>query len=220
MVGSGLCCLACGSTRHPAEDGAGNQSSAARVVEVEETAHHLPGRIEARNGMEVEIEHLPGFLVYAQSAKSEGNAAGSRVGIERRRIERLRPVGLLRSDADGRFAVLDRMIELDVLLHRSIEFPDGLQKLIGVDTFELRSELFQSIRSHFCDEFDAVLRAQQILDLGIENLPRELPGLLQNLAAVLGVGKRVKIPALVHEALAIGIDEEPEDVAVLLELVP
>src|SRR5881409_52855 len=55
--------------------------------------------------------------------------------------------------------------------------------------------------------------------LRIEDLPGELPGLLEDRAAVLRVGEAVEIGAFVDEAPAVGIDEDAEGIAVLLELV-
>ena len=55
--------------------------------------------------------------------------------------------------------------------------------------------------------------------LRIEDLPGELPGLLEDRTAVLRVGEAVEIGALVDEAPAVGVDENAEGIAVLLELV-
>jgi len=55
--------------------------------------------------------------------------------------------------------------------------------------------------------------------LRIEDLPGELPGLLEDRAAVLRGGEAVEVGALVDEAPAVGVDEDAEGIAVLLELV-
>jgi hypothetical protein len=55
--------------------------------------------------------------------------------------------------------------------------------------------------------------------LGVEDLPGELPRLLEGRAAVLRVGEAVEVGALVDEAPAVGVDEDAEGIAVLLELV-
>ncbi len=60
---------------------------------------------------------------------------------------------------------------------------------------------------------------KQFADLGIEHLPCELRRLLQHCAAVFRVSERMKIGAFVDEALAVGVDQQAEDVAVLLELI-
>src|SRR6266511_2222221 len=59
----------------------------------------------------------------------------------------------------------------------------------------------------------------QVFHLRIEDLPGELPGLLEDRAAILRVGEDVEVGALVHEAAAVGVDEDAEGIAVLLELV-
>ena len=169
--------------------------------------------------MEVDVEHLAAVLVDAQPAEGERDAAGRGVGVERRRVERLRPVRLRRLDADGALAVLDRVVERHVLAHRGVVLAHGLQKALRIHAFELGREFFQRVGADLGHELDAVLGAQQLGHLGVEHLPRELARLLQHLAAVLGVGERVEIPALVDEALALGVDQQAEDVAVLLELV-
>src|SRR5262249_14439417 len=56
-------------------------------------------------------------------------------------------------------------------------------------------------------------------DFVIENLPGELPRLLQHDAAVFGVGVMAEIGGIVDEALAARIDHDAERIRVLLELV-
>ena len=67
------------------------------------------------------------------------------------------------------------------------------------------------------DLLDAVLVAQQVLDLLVEDLPGELARLLEDHAAVLGVGVVAEVGALVDEALAVGVDHDAERIGVLLE---
>ena len=66
---------------------------------------------------------------------------------------------------------------------------------------------------------DLVFVALQVLHLLVEDLPGELPGLLQHHAAVFGIGVVAEIGALVDEALAVGIDQNRERIGVLLELI-
>ncbi len=66
---------------------------------------------------------------------------------------------------------------------------------------------------------NAVLVAQQVRHLAVEDLPGELPRLFQHAPSVLGVGVVAEISALVDETLAARIDHDPEGVAVLLEAV-
>ena len=56
-------------------------------------------------------------------------------------------------------------------------------------------------------------------NLLVEDLPGEHAGLVQDLAAVFCVGIAVEVEAFVEEALAPGIDDDPERVVVLLETV-
>src|SRR6185295_15364531 len=78
---------------------------AAWVVEPEDAAHQLARGIEARDQLAVRIDDLP-LRIDLQAAKAERNAAGHRVGLERRCIERIRPVGLVDVQALGATPVL------------------------------------------------------------------------------------------------------------------
>ena len=139
--------------------------------------------------MEVHVEHLAGFAVDAQPPESERDAAGGCVRIERRRIERLRPVGFRRFDADRALAVLYGVVERHVFAYRGVVFAHGPEKVVRIHAFEFWGELFKGVRADLGHELDPVLGAQELGDLGVENLIRELAGLFQHLAAVLGVGE-------------------------------
>ena len=89
----------------------------------------------------------------------------------------------------------------------------------GIDAFKLGCELFQRIGADLGHELDPVFGAQEFADLGIEHLPRELRRLLQHRAAVFRVSERMKIGAFVDEALAVGVDQQAENIAVFLELI-
>src|SRR5262249_671759 len=69
------------------------------------------------------------------------------------------------------------------------------------------------------DAADAVFTAQQWMRLGVEHLPREHAGLAHDLAAVTRIRVAVEVQALVDIALALGVDEEPERIIMLLALV-
>src|SRR6516165_12743222 len=56
-------------------------------------------------------------------------------------------------------------------------------------------------------------------DLLVKDLPGEHAGLVQNLAAVFGVGVAVKVEPLVEKALAASIDDNAERIVVLLKAV-
>ena len=66
---------------------------------------------------------------------------------------------------------------------------------------------------------DAVLVAQQMQHLGIEHLPGGLRRLLEDGAAVLGIGVVAEIGALIDEAAAGGVDDDAEGIGMLLEIV-
>src|SRR5258707_11593625 len=58
-----------------------------------------------------------------------------------------------------------------------------------------------------------------MLHLAVEDLPGELPRLIQNDAAVLRVGVVAEVRSLVDEAPALGVDVDPPWIGMLLELV-
>src|SRR5207247_6884551 len=120
---------------------------------------------------------------------------------------------------DGATAVPRVRIEGHVAAHGRVEGAHGTEKALGIHIFELRGQLFERLRPHLGHARDAVLGAQQMKHLRIEDLPGELPGLLADRAAVLRVGEAVEVGALVDEAPAVGVDEDAEGIAVLLELV-
>ena len=75
-----------------AEHQAGDEPGAGRVVEIEDPADHLARRVEAGDRLVAQVEHLPALVVDAQPAEGEGDAAGHAVGLERRRVDDVRPV--------------------------------------------------------------------------------------------------------------------------------
>src|SRR5258707_1343963 len=58
-----------------------------------------------------------------------------------------------------------------------------------------------------------------MLHLAVEDLPGELPRLIQNDAAVLRLGVVAEVSSLVDEAPALGVDVDPPWIGMLLELV-
>src|SRR5687768_18017439 len=76
----------------PAEHRAVGQPGAAGVVEPEDAAHQLARSIEALDRLAVGIDHLR-VGVDLQAAEAEGNPAGDGICLERRRIQRVGPVG-------------------------------------------------------------------------------------------------------------------------------
>src|SRR5579859_8296534 len=77
-----------------AEHRAGHQAGAARIVEVEQAADQFARRIEAADRLLVGVEHFA-VGVDTQAAKREGDAAGHRVALERRRVDGVGPVALV-----------------------------------------------------------------------------------------------------------------------------
>ena len=66
---------------------------------------------------------------------------------------------------------------------------------------------------------ESALRRPKRGDLRIEDLPGELAGLTQNLAAVLRVGVVAEVRSLVHEARPLGVQHDAEGIGMLLEVV-
>ena len=63
---------------------------------------------------------------------------------------------------------------------------------------------------------DAVLIAQEVRDLRVEDLKRRAVRLLQNFSPVLRVCEVAKVRAFVHEAVTVRVHDDPEGVGVLL----
>ena len=103
------------------------------------------------------------------------------------------------------------------LLHRGVVGADLLQEGLGVDAFQLARQLLQRVGAHLGHLLDAVLVAQLLGDLLVEDLPGEIARLLQHHAAVFGIGVVAEIGALIEEPLAVGVDQHAPGIAVLLE---
>src|SRR5216684_4103573 len=89
-----------------AEHRARGEAGAAGIIEIEQAADQLARRIEPADRLVVGVEHLA-VVVDAQAPEREGNAAGHRIALERRGIDRVRPVVLVDRQPDGATAVLD-----------------------------------------------------------------------------------------------------------------
>ena len=157
--------------------------------------------------------------VDAQPAEGEGDAAGHRVGLVGRGVEHVGPVRLVDREPRGAAPVLDVRVERHLGLDRGVVGLDLGQRRLGVDVVELRDERLERVGGRLGHLLDLVFVAQQVLDLPVEHLPGELPRLVEDHAAVLGVGVVAKVRALVDEALAFGVEHDAEGVGVLLELV-
>ncbi len=77
-----------------AEDGARDEARSARIVEIEEAADQLAGRVETADRLVIGVEHLA-VGVDAQAAEREGDAAGHPIGLERRLVDGVGPVALV-----------------------------------------------------------------------------------------------------------------------------
>ena len=155
--------------------------------------------------------------VDAQAAEGEGDAAADLVGLEGRLVERVRPVRLRHGKAHGAAAVLDVRVERHVGADGGVVGAHLVEEGRRIDALELRGELLERVGRDLGDALDAVLVAQEVQDLAVEDLPGELVRLLEDHAAVLGVGVVAEVGALVDEALARGVDHDAERVGVLLE---
>src|SRR5712692_3263456 len=96
-----------------------------RVVEVENPADQFAGRVQARNRLAIGRHHLRAGID-AQPAEGEGDPAGDGVGLERRRVEGVRPVRLLHREPRRAAAVLDVGVERNVRSHG---------RVVGLDLF-------------------------------------------------------------------------------------
>ncbi len=123
------------------------------------------------------------------------------------------------AEAARREPVADVRVERHLGARGGVERPHRLQKAARVDAFEPLGQRLETVGLFLGDARDAVFLAQQMRDLLVEDLPGEHAGLVQDLAAVFGVGVAVEIEPLVEKTLALGIDDDAERVVVLLEAV-
>src|SRR5271165_1065262 len=201
-----------------AEDGAGHEPSAAGVIVEEETAGDFAGGVEAGDRMARGVLDL-GIVGDLEAAEGEGDAGRHGVGLVGRPVEALGPVGLVNRETARRQPVADVGVERYVGAWGGVEGPHRVEETARVDAFELLGQGLEGVGLFFGDARDAVFLAQQMRDLLVEDLPGEHAGLVQDLAAVFGVGVAVEIEPLVEETLAAGVDDDAERVIVLLEAV-
>src|SRR5687767_6840556 len=67
---------------------------AAGIVEPEDPAHQLARSVEALDRLAVRVDHLR-VRVDLQAAKAERDATSHSVGLERWRVQRVRPIGFI-----------------------------------------------------------------------------------------------------------------------------
>src|SRR5258708_38185392 len=83
-------------SRNPPEHSAVGQARSARVVEPEDAADQLARGVQARDRLAVGADH-PRVGIDLQAAERERDAAGHRVGLERRGIQGVCPTGFIYS---------------------------------------------------------------------------------------------------------------------------
>src|SRR5882762_2810009 len=97
-------------SRNPPEHCTVREAAASGVIEVENSADQLTGRVQPRNRLSVGRHYLR-VGVDAQAAEAEGDPAGHRVGFEGRRVDGVRPVRLVHRKPRRAAAVLDVGVE-------------------------------------------------------------------------------------------------------------
>src|SRR5215471_10352372 len=201
-----------------AEHGAVGEAGTARIIEVENAAHHLPSSEETGDRVSVRVDDAGGG-VDLDTTEGEGEAAGDGIGLERWFLDGDGPVGFSDRKPLRATAVLDVGVERHIPLHRRVEPLDGLKGLTGVDAVELFDELLERVGGRLGNALDAVFIAQEMQHLLVEYLPAELSRLHQDHAPVLGIGVVAEVGTLVDETLAVGVDHDREGIVVLLEIV-
>src|SRR5215217_8850184 len=104
----------------------------------------MVGGEQAGNGRAIDIDDAP-LYVGAYATESEGDAAGDCVGLERRLVDRQRPIGFRDREPLRRTTVLAARIVGDLAPHRAIEPVDRAQQLRAIDAFELSGERLERV---------------------------------------------------------------------------
>ena len=151
---------------------------------MEQTADHLAAGVKARHRLPVARHHLA-LLVDLETAKGKGDAAGHRPAKIRRLVELLRPVGFRRLDALGAMTVEHRRIERTATAGRRVVRIQRLHCLLLVD-LQLIDQTFERIRAERFAR--TVARLEQVEHLAVEDLVGQTLRLLQDHAAVFGIG--------------------------------
>ena len=118
----------------------------------------------------------------------------------------LAQLDLLIAEALGAAPVLDVGIEGDVGATAALNSLIVSRNAAASTPSSLCASSSSVSARHLGDLPDAVLVAQQVRHLAVEDLPGELAGCSRITRAVLGVGVVAEVGALVDEALAVGVD--------------
>ena len=82
-----------------------------------------------------------------------------------------------------------------------------------LDAVELGDQPIEGVGLDEMRIVELVLAVEQMIDLGVEDLPRQMVRLLQHGPAELGVGVVAEVLALVDEPLALRVDHHAQEVA-------
>ena len=150
--------------------------------------------------------------VAAEAAEGERDAAGDRIRVERRLVDRRGPVALRRLHG-GAPAVLDRRVERTLTVDRGVEVVDRLgqtsrstpmraarSSTVPATSTETPGMSYSSVRSSG--------RSPAVVDL-----EGDRAGLLEDGLAVLGVRVVPEVGALVDEPLPVAVDDDAEGIA-------
>ena len=180
----------------------------------EQPTNELTRGVESRHRTVLGIEHLRSARVDAQPAEGKRDTAGHGEADVRRLIQRQRPVRLGRLDALGGDAVEAGWVVIAAAAGGVVRL-DGRDESGRVDA-EAIGELLDRAGLRLRHLSDAVLVAQAVDGLLVEELERDAVWLRQDLATVLRVGVVAEVRALVDEALASFVHDQAQRIGVLL----
>src|SRR6516225_3729039 len=207
-----------GSAGNPAEHSARHKAGAARIVEIENATDELACGVQPRDGTAVSVNDAS-LGVNLQPAKRKSDAAGHGVSLERRCVYGVGPVRFWNWQSFRAPAILNVRIELNTGIHRFVIIDDGCEGALWINVLQFLHQLLERIRAHLGHALDTIFVPQHGNDFVVEYLPRELPGLNQDHAAVFGIGVVAKVGALIYEAIAVGVDHDTPRIGVLLKSV-
>src|SRR5262245_3144622 len=149
-----------------------------------------------------------------QAPERERNSATDRIGLERRLLHGIGPIGLVDRKANRALAVLDVGIEFDVAFDGRVVLLDRLHEAGRIDVLHAVDEFFKTVRADLGRASELVLVAQQRKRLRVEHLPGIASGLLQDGATIFSISVVAEIGAFVDEALAVGVHHQAEWITV------